>query len=51
MDWQRRGDPQVRLDRDIRKNPAAEERQRKDLRQLVNHNKNPRLNELGEDEA
>jgi len=46
MDWQRRGDPQVRLDRDIRKNPAAEERQREDLRQLVNHNKNPRLNEL-----
>lgn len=46
MDWQRRGDPNIPLNHSLRKNPAAEERQREDLRLLCTQNRNPRLNQL-----
>ncbi|GMH46320.1 hypothetical protein TrRE_jg9529 [Triparma retinervis] len=45
-DWRRRGLPERLLDLELRKNPAAEDRQREDLRTLVDKNKNPRLHEL-----
>ncbi|GMI34085.1 hypothetical protein TrCOL_g1346 [Triparma columacea] len=45
-DWRRRGLPERLLEQELRKNPAAEDRQREDLRTLVDKNKNPRLHEL-----
>mmetsp|Transcript_75 Transcript_75/g.147 ORF Transcript_75/g.147 Transcript_75/m.147 type:complete len:449 (-) Transcript_75:69-1415(-) len=46
MDWQRRGDPNIPLNQSLKQNPAAEERQREDLRLLCTQNRNPRLDQL-----